>query len=106
MGLFDRDCRKKNLAIYDTIATDSELLKSAHQNKIVKIHGDFLHKNIIFSEQDYLNYSDLFPIVENYVKNIVATNTVILLGYSFNDLDLKQLVNWVIKKVLFDLRFT
>lgn len=89
---------KKNLAIYDTIATDSELLKSAHQNKIVKIHGDFLHKNIIFSEQDYLNYSDLFPIVENYVKNIVATNTVILLGYSFNDLDLKQLVNWVIKK--------
>lgn len=89
---------KKNLAIYDTIATDSELLKSTHQNKIVKIHGDFLHKNIVFSEQDYLNYSDLFPIVENYVKNIVATNTVILLGYSFNDLDLKQLVNWVIKK--------
>lgn len=89
---------KKTLSIYDTIVTDSELLKSTHQNKIVKIHGDFLHKNIVFSEQDYLNYSDLFPIVENYVKNIVATNTVILLGYSFNDLDLKQLVNWVIKK--------
>ncbi|MCI6186841.1 MAG: SIR2 family protein [Spirochaetia bacterium] len=89
---------KKNLAIYDTIANDSELLKSVHQNKIIKIHGDFSHRNIIFSEQDYLNYSDKFPIIENYVKNIVATNTVILLGYSFNDLDLKQLVNWVINK--------
>lgn len=59
---------KKNLAIYDTIATDSELLKSAHQNKIVKIHGDFLHKNIIFSEQDYLNYSDFD--VRKFVKDI------------------------------------
>lgn len=89
---------KKNLSIYDTIANDSELLKSTHQNKIVKIHGDFAHNNIVFSEQDYLNYSDLFPIVENYVKNIVATNTIVLLGYSFSDLDLKQIVNWVIKK--------
>lgn len=90
---------KENLSIYDTIVSDNELLKSKHQNKILKIHGDFKHKNIIFSEQDYLNYSDKFPIIENYVKNIVATNTLILLGYSFNDLDFKQLVNWVNRKV-------
>lgn len=89
---------KKHLIIYDIIASDYELLKSNHSKKIIKIHGDFIHNNIVFSEQDYLNYSDLFPIVENYVKNIIATNTVILLGYSFNDLDLKQLVNWLIKK--------
>ena len=90
---------RENLSLYDTIASDEELLQSKHNNRILKIHGDFKHKNIVFSEQDYLNYSDNFPILENYVKNIVATNTLVLLGYSFNDLDLKQLVNWINKKI-------
>ncbi|EAS0471304.1 hypothetical protein E9357_22650, partial [Salmonella enterica] len=43
---------------------------------------------------DYLNYSYKFPLIENYVKSIISTHTVLFLGYSYNDIDLKQIIKW------------
>ncbi|EAT0962480.1 hypothetical protein EKI38_23695, partial [Salmonella enterica] len=31
---------------------------------------------------------------ENYVKSIISTHTVLFLGYSYNDIDLKQIIKW------------
>ncbi|EIO0911209.1 SIR2 family protein, partial [Salmonella enterica subsp. enterica serovar Poona] len=42
----------------------------------------------------YLNYSYKFPLIENYVKSIISTHTVLFLGYSYNDIDLKQIIKW------------
>ncbi|ECC4400552.1 hypothetical protein C2F24_20785, partial [Salmonella enterica] len=50
--------------------------------------------NIVFKEDDYLNYSYKFPLIENYVKSIISTHTVLFLGYSYNDIDLKQIIKW------------
>ncbi|EHQ8801397.1 SIR2 family protein, partial [Salmonella enterica] len=41
-----------------------------------------------------LNYSYKFPLIENYVKSIISTHTVLFLGYSYNDIDLKQIIKW------------
>lgn len=95
--LFENFINKKISYIYDVIASDSELVQSKNDSKIIKMHGDFSHNNYVLTEDDYLNYSKDFPLIENYVKSIISTHTIVMLGYSFSDIDLKQLVNWVQK---------
>ena len=79
---------------YDVVANDWELVESKNDNKIIKMHGDFSHGNYVFTEGDYLNYSNNFPLIENYVKSVFSTHAIVMLGYSFNDIDLKQIVTW------------
>lgn len=93
--LFENYINEKISYIYDVIACDSELVQSKNDSKIIKMHGDFSHNNYVLTEDDYLNYSKDFPLIENYVKSILSTHTIVMLGYSFSDIDLKQLVNWI-----------
>ncbi|KAA8596893.1 hypothetical protein F0Z19_4472 [Vibrio cyclitrophicus] len=81
--------------LYDTICTDKDLVSSTSPNKYIKIHGDFKNHNIVFKEDDYLNYSRNFPLIENYIKSIFSTHTVIFLGYSYNDINLKHVMKWI-----------
>lgn len=81
--------------LYDTISTDKDLVKSTSQKKFIKIHGDFKSHNIVFKEDDYLNYSRNFPLIENYIKSIFSTHTVLFLGYSYNDINLKHIMKWI-----------
>ncbi|OBU18008.1 hypothetical protein AYY19_11215 [Photobacterium aquimaris] len=81
--------------LYETICTDKDLVKSTNQNKFIKIHGDFKNHNIVFKEDDYLNYSRNFPLIENYIKSIFSTHTVLFLGYSYNDINLKHIMKWI-----------
>ena len=86
---------QENAYIYDVVSSDDGLVKSTLQNKLIKMHGDFNKNNIVFKEDDYLKYNLLFPLIENYVKSILSTHTVVFLGYSYNDTDLKQIVKWI-----------
>ncbi|HBH6912855.1 SIR2 family protein [Serratia marcescens] len=79
---------------YSIIASDKDLMKSSLDKKLVKMHGDFKNHNIVFKEDDYINYKKNFPLVENYVKSVMSTHTVIFIGYSYNDIDLKQIIKW------------
>ncbi|WP_300177859.1 SIR2 family protein [uncultured Aliivibrio sp.] len=81
--------------LYDTICTDKDLVSSTSPNKFIKIHGDFKNHNIVFKEADYLDYSRNFPLIENYIKSIFSTHTVLFLGYSYNDINLKHIMKWV-----------
>ena len=58
-----------NAYIYDVIRCDEDLVKSTLQKKLIKIHGDFKNHNIVFKENDYLNYQFNFPLIENYIKS-------------------------------------
>lgn len=89
------DAIEKTTNIYDIIVNDNELVKSVNNSKYIKMHGDFEHDNFVYAESDYLNYSINFPLIENFLKSIFSTHVVVLLGYSFNDMDLKQIVSWV-----------
>jgi hypothetical protein len=86
---------QENAYIYDVVCSDSDLVKSSLQNKLIKMHGDFKNHNIVFKEDDFLKYNLLFPLVENYVKSILSTHTVVFIGYSYNDTNLKQIVKWI-----------
>lgn len=81
--------------LYDKICTDKDLVSSTSPSKFIKIHGDFKSHNIVFKEDDYLNYSRKFPLIENYIKSIFSTHTVLFLGYSYNDINLKHILKWI-----------
>lgn len=81
--------------LYDKICMDKDLVSSTSPNKFIKIHGDFKNHNIVFKEDDYLNYSRNFPLIENYIKSIFSTHTVLFLGYSYNDINLKHIMKWI-----------
>lgn len=81
--------------LYDKICTDKDLVSSTSPNKFIKIHGDFKNHNIVFKEDDYLNYSRNFPLIENYIKSVFSTHTVLFLGYSYNDINLKHIMKWI-----------
>lgn len=86
---------EENGFIYEVICSDRDLVKSTLQQKVIKMHGDFKNHNIVFKEDDYLNYKHNFPLIENYIKSILSTHTVIFLGYSYSDIDLKQITKWL-----------
>ncbi|CNL10140.1 usg protein [Yersinia intermedia] len=79
---------------YNVISSDKDLMKSYLGKKLIKMHGDFKNHNIVFKEDDYINYRYNFPLIENYVKSVLSTHTVLFLGYSYNDIDLKQIIKW------------
>lgn len=86
---------RDNGYIYDVISKDEHLVHSELENHIIKMHGDFRDNNIVFKEDDYINYKNDFPLIENYVKSILSTNTILFLGYSYSDINLKQITKWI-----------
>ena len=82
-------------AIYNVIVADEDLARSTLDYKIIKMHGDFEHDNYVFTESDYLNYSYNFPLIEAYIKGILATHTLLFMGYGFGDYDLKLIMTWL-----------
>lgn len=81
--------------IYRVICQDKDLPYVKNENLIIKMHGDFDHDNFVLKEDDYLNYSNNFRLIETYIKSIIAKNVVLFIGYSFNDPDVKQIFSWV-----------
>ncbi|HDY8786692.1 TPA: SIR2 family protein [Klebsiella pneumoniae] len=93
-GLLEKTAQDIGLA-YDLVSSDVDLAQSYLDKKIIKMHGDFRKNNFVFKEDDYLQYSQNFPLIENFIKGIFSTSTVLFLGYSYSDYDLKQIVSWV-----------
>lgn len=79
----------------DVIEKDSDLPYAHSDHMLIKMHGGFRYNNFVLKEDDYLNYSRNFTLIENYIKALFARYTVLFVGYSFNDPDTKQLLAWV-----------
>lgn len=84
-----------NAEPYDVIATDNDLLRSELSNKVIKMHGDFDKNNIVFKEDDYASYEKNFPVITNYIKNILTSHTVLFLGYSYSDYNVRNIFSWL-----------
>jgi len=95
--LLEKTVNENNLN-YDIVKSDIDLVKSAGLKKLVKIHGSLDSHNIVFTEDDYLNYSLNSPLIENFLRHILSTMTVLFLGYSFSDNDLKMITKWIEKQ--------
>lgn len=80
---------------FNIIKSDVDIGSSTGFAKFIKMHGSLDKNNIVFKEQDYLEYSKNFPLIENYIKGVFSTDTIILLGYSLSDQNVKQIISWV-----------
>ncbi|WQV36336.1 SIR2 family protein [Helicobacter pylori] len=80
---------------FNLIKSDKDIGGSTGFAKFIKMHGSLDENNIVFKEQDYLEYSNIFPLIENYIKGVFSTDVVILLGYSLSDQNVKQIISWV-----------
>lgn len=88
------DATSNQCQSYKVISNDSEVPKIFGDRYILKIHGDFRNGNIVLKEEDYLNYSHNFKLIETIVKSVFATNTIVFVGYSLNDYNIKMILNW------------
>ncbi len=77
-----------------SVARDDEVANINGDKYILKLHGDLKHRNIVFKEEDYLNYSENFKLIETLLKSIFSTNTVVFIGYGLNDYNIKLILNW------------
>ena len=79
---------------FKVVSRDEDVPTIFGDRFILKLHGDFTHNNFVLKEEDYLNYSENFKLIETLVKSIFSTNTVVFIGYGLNDYNIKLILNW------------
>lgn len=82
----------KNLQI---VSKDEDLPYTNSNRMLIKMHGDFANKNIVLKKSDYDNYEKNFPLISTLIKGLFTTNTVLFIGYSYNDTNVQQIMNWI-----------
>jgi len=92
--LIEKEARKKGM-FYDVVAKDTDLPYTPNNKMIIKMHGDFKNRNIVFKEDDYLSYSNNFKLIENYIKSLFSTNVVLFVGYSLGDTNVQLIFQWI-----------
>lgn len=78
---------------YSVIRQDKDIPYMKYNRSIIKMHGDFVSDNIVLTEDDYYNYQSNYTLISNLVQSLFASKTVLCVGYSFNDMDLKMILN-------------
>jgi hypothetical protein len=59
---------------------------------LLKLHGDIHHPNrLVATEADYDGFLATYPLLATYLSNLLITKTAILIGYSLDDPDFRQL---------------
>ena len=92
--LFEQVIKRDRLQ-YNLIRQDSDLPKSNLSTYLIKMHGCFETENIVLTENDYLNYSQNFPLVESWIKALFGSRLVLFVGFSFSDINLKYILQRV-----------
>lgn len=59
---------------------------------LLKLHGDLRHPiRLVATEADYDRFLDKFPMLATYLANLLITRTAVLIGYSLDDPDFRQI---------------
>lgn len=59
---------------------------------LLKLHGDLHHPNrLIVTEADYDGFLAGFPLLATFLANLLITRTGVLIGYSLDDPDFRQI---------------
>jgi len=59
---------------------------------LLKLHGDLNHPTrLVATEQDYDLFLERYPVVATFLSYLFLTRTVVLVGYSLDDPDFRQL---------------
>jgi hypothetical protein len=58
---------------------------------LLKLHGDLNHPSrLVAAETDYDRFLHSFPLLATYLANLLITRTAVLVGYSLDDPDFRQ----------------
>lgn len=90
--LIEQTLNEKSIP-FSTIVSEDRLPISTHEKtKLVKLHGDFNHpERMVITENDYDNFIDKNKVFSTYISNLFITKTLLLIGYSFEDNDIRTL---------------
>ncbi len=81
---------------YEIIIKDADLLFAQKDKYIIKMHGDILDLDtIVLKEDDYLFYSQKHNLIETFVKSLLVDHTILFLGYSLADYNIKLILSWI-----------
>ncbi len=92
------DVKNPSISNYTVIKNNDDLLeKGRHGRKyIIKMHGDIDDlDNIVLKEDDYLTYSLNHELLEIYIKSILIDKTILFVGYSLGDNNLKLIMSYI-----------
>lgn len=80
---------------FSTIVSEERLPISVREKtKLIKLHGDFNHPDkMVITEYDYDNFLNKNKVLSTYISNIFITKTLLLIGYSLDDYDIRTLWN-------------
>lgn len=74
--------------------------RTGPRTALLKLHGDLYHpKRLVVTEEDYDLFLESYPIIATYLANLLITRTAVLIGYSLNDPDFRQLWQVVEKRL-------
>ncbi|WP_404230494.1 SIR2 family NAD-dependent protein deacylase [Acinetobacter venetianus] len=63
---------------------------------LLKIHGDLSHPSrLIATEEDYDSFLTKFPMIATYITNQFISKTVLFIGYSVDDTDIRQIFQMI-----------
>lgn len=81
---------------YEIIREERDFLKATTNHYLIKMHGDIDHvHNIVFKEDDYLQYSETHRLTETFLKSLLIDHVFVFVGYSLNDYNLNTFTSWI-----------
>jgi UDP-2,3-diacylglucosamine pyrophosphatase LpxH len=84
----------------NVIWKDDQISIKTNPQKLIKMHGDLQDpSSIVFSENDYFDLLNKKTLLKDYISTIIATSTILFIGYSFSDFDFKFIFNHVGNKL-------
>jgi hypothetical protein len=96
--LIEKTCWQRG-KYYSHISVEEDVAKASSTRYLLKAHGDFSRgykgEYLVLKESDYLDYEIKYPLINNLMKTIMATNTIVFIGYGLGDYNINLLLNWV-----------
>ncbi len=82
-----------------SIGRDHSLTDDRQERRAVtllKIHGDLHHpQRMVITERDYERFLNDYPLIATFLGNLLISRTAVLIGYSLDDPDFRQLWNLI-----------
>lgn len=90
------NCKNMQKDNYEVIIHDKDLLNAIKNRYIIKMHGDIDNlETIVLKEADYLEYTQKHVLIEMFIKSLLTDHTILFLGYSLNDYNVKLIISWI-----------
>ena len=83
----------RNSMLYTPLINEDQLSIKLPRSHIalLKLHGDLHHPDrLVATEEDYDAFLECYPVIATYLANLLITRTPVLIGYSLDDPDFRQ----------------